>query len=470
MAGKATNEEKWARCLEILKVNVKEQEFKTWFQPIEFVSFSKSTNELLLGVPSNYFYEMLDGQFKRLIYNVVWRGFGKEASIIYRIQTDSTNNIVTEVEGSSGAVQKERINPKNKTLPPTTEPEQEDFDSHLNTEYTFSNFIEGECNKLPRSVGQSIAENPKQTTFNPLFIYGGSGVGKTHLVNAIGTRIRALFPEKRVLYIGAHQFMVQFTESRRMNKFNDFINFYQTIDTLIIDDVQEMAGQTATQMAFFHIFNHLKMNNKQIILTSDQVPSSMQGMEERLITRFNWGLTAELGRPNQELCRKILLCKIHHDGLEIPEDVVDYIASNVNGNVRDLEGIVNSLMANTIFYNRSIDLVMAEQSVSRVIRVKRNTREITIEAILEATCQQWDVSEEEVFSKSRKANIVTVRQTAMYLAQKLTKITTSKIGIHIGGRNHATVLHSIKQVNDRMSTDRSYEKTVNEIEKLLKKG
>ena len=459
----------WERCLEIIKCNVNNQEYQTWFKPIEFVSYSKETEELLLGVPSNYFFEMLDGQYKRLMYNVVWRGFNasKAARIKYRIQTDSTNNIVTEVEGSSATVVKQQIDPRKKIFKePANVAEAEDFDSQLNTEYRFENFIEGECNKLPRSVGQSIAENPKQTTFNPLFIYGSSGVGKTHLVNAIGTRIKELHPEKRVLYVGAHLFKIQFTDSIRNNTVNDFIHFYQTIDVLIIDDIQELTGNEKTQMAFFHIFNHLKMNGKQIILTSDQLPTTMQGMAERLLTRFKWGLMAELGRPNQELCKKILINKIHHDGLEIPEDVIDYIALNVNGNVRDLEGVVNSLMAYTVVYNRDIDLEMAEQSIRRAVRPQ--TRNVTLESILQESCNQWGVSEEEVFSQSRKANIVVVRQTAMYLAQKHTKLTASKIGMHIGRRNHATVLHSIRQVKDRIATDKEYATALHEIEKRLK--
>lgn len=458
---------KWERCLEIIKCNVKEQEYKTWFQPIEYLDFNKENKELLLSVPSNYFFEILDGQFKRLMYNVVWRAFGKEARIIYRIQTDSTNNIVTQVEGSPATGEPLKMDAKKKVFkaPMLKEP-MDDFDSQLNAEYRFENFIEGESNKLPRSVGQSIAENPKQTTFNPLFIYGSSGVGKTHLVNAIGTRIKELHPEKRVLYVGAHLFTIQYTESIRNNNRNDFLNFYQTIDVLIIDDIQELVGQEKTQLAFFHIFNHLKMNGKQIILTSDRTPSNMQGMEERLLTRFKWGLMAELEKPNQELCRKILINKIHHDGLEISDDVIDYIAANANNSVRDLEGIVNSLMAYALVYNRDIDLAMAEQAVRRT--AKRQAKEVTLEEILQTCCKHWNVSQEEVFSKSRKANIVLVRQVVMYLAQKLTKLTASKIGLLIGGRNHATVLHSIKQVSDRMATDPDFSKDVKSLITKLK--
>ena len=271
-----------------------------------------------------------------------------------------------------------------------------------------------------------------------------------------------------MLYVTAHQFMVQFTDSRRDNNFNSFIHFYQTIDLLIIDDIQELSGAKATQEAFFHIFNHLKMNGKQIVLTSDREPASMQGMEERLLTRFKWGLMTELEKPNQDLCRKILVNKMRRDGLSIPEDVIDYIAANVNESVRDLEGIVNSLMAFSVVYNRDIDLALAEQIVRRTI--KYQAKPATLEKIIEQACEQWSISQEDVFSKSRKANIVLVRQVVMYLAQKHTKMTTSKIGLHIGNRNHATVLHSINQVKDRMLTDKDFAKAIGEVEKRMKES
>ena len=447
----ANADKKWERCLEIIKCNVKEQEYQTWFQPVEFVAFDTEAKELTLRVPTNFFFEMLDGQFKPLMYNVVWRVFSKGVSIIYRIQTDSNSDIDIELEGPSDGVRQQRMSKDKVFKQPVRRPAEDDLDSQLNPDYRFENFIEGESNKLPRSVGKSIAENPKQSTFNPLFIYGSSGVGKTHLVNAIGLLAKELHPEKRVLYVTAHQFMVQFTDSRRDNNFNSFIHFYQTIDLLIIDDIQELSGAKATQEAFFHIFNHLKMNGKQIVLTSDREPASMQGMEERLLTRFKWGLMTELEKPNQDLCRKILVNKMRRDGLSIPEDVIDYIAANVNESVRDLEGIVNSLMAFSVVYNRDIDLALAEQIVRRTI--KYQAKPVTLEKIIEQACEQWSISQEDVFSKSRKANIVLVRQVVMYLAQKHTKMTTSKIGLHIGNRNHATVLHSINQVKDRMLTD-----------------
>ena len=468
MATETAGMKQWKRCLEIIEVNVSEQDYRTWFLPIQFISFSREQKELLLSVPSNFFFEILDSQFKKLMYNVVWKNFGKEIHIMYRILTDSTNDIATEIDTIPSAVEPQRLSKSGVFLPTSrSKIPPAELDSNLNAEYRFENFIEGESNKLPRSIGQAIAENPKQTTFNPLFIYGASGVGKTHLVNAIGTKLKELHPKMRVLYVGANQFTVQYTDSIRKNTFNDFINFYQTIDTLIIDDIQELAGQDKTQLEFFHIFNHLKLNGKQIIITSDRDPASMKGMEERLLTRFKWGLMAELERPNQELCRKILENKIRHDGLSIPEDVVEYIAANVNNSIRDLEGIVNSLMASSVVYSRDIDLAMAEQIVKRVIKFQ--SAPITIDRIIEEACLHWGISQDEVFSKSRKANIVTVRQTAMYLAQKHTKMTASRIGLLIGGRNHATVLHAIGQIRDRISTEKEFARHISELEAALKR-
>ena len=468
MATETAGMKQWKRCLEIIEVNVSEQDYRTWFLPIQFISFSREQKELLLSVPSNFFFEILDSQFKKLMYNVVWKNFGKEIHIMYRILTDSTNDIATEIDTIPSAVEPQRLSKSGVFLPTSrSKIPPAELDSNLNAEYRFENFIEGESNKLPRSIGQAIAENPKQTTFNPLFIYGASGVGKTHLVNAIGTKLKELHPKMRVLYVGANQFTVQYTDSIRKNTFNDFINFYQTIDTLIIDDIQELAGQDKTQLEFFHIFNHLKLNGKQIIITSDRDPASMKGMEERLLTRFKWGLMAELERPNQELCRKILENKIRHDGLSIPEDVVEYIAANVNNSIRDLEGIVNSLMASSVVYSRDIDLTMAEQIVKRVIKFQ--SAPITIDRIIEEACLHWGISQDEVFSKSRKANIVTVRQTAMYLAQKHTKMTASRIGLLIGGRNHATVLHAIGQIRDRISTEKEFARHISELEAALKR-
>jgi chromosomal replication initiator protein len=344
-------------------------------------------------------------------------------------------------------------------------PAPQDLDPHLNPNYNFENFIKGSSNEFSRTVGETVAKNPART-FNPLFLYGPSGVGKTHLTNAIGTRIKELYPEKRVLYVSAHLFQVQYTDSVRTNHFNDFISFYQTIDVLIIDDIQEFSGLTKTQNTFFHIFNHLHQNGKQLILTSDRAPIMLQGMEERLLTRFKWGLVAELEKPDTELRKNILRNKIHRDGLDIPEDVINYIAENVSDSIRELEGIVNSLLAQSILFKREIDMDLAQRIVRKAIRYEN--KPITIDSIISKVCAHYNLDESAIHTKTRKREIVQVRQIAMYLAKKHTDHSSSKIGQLIGNRDHATVLHACKMVKDLIDVDKAFKAEMDEIETMIK--
>ena len=455
------------QCLPIIRNNVDEKQFRTWFDPIRIISFEQQV--LTFGLPSQYFYEFLSEHFGRLIFSVVRRVFGEDTQLKYSLMVDQTHHLTVDIEPVSSQVMPARARQAadgNKAPSPLQAPMPQDLDPQLNRNYNFENFIEGMSNKLPRSVGQAIAEHPKQTTFNPLFIYGPSGVGKTHLVNAIGTRIKELYPMKRVLYVSAHLFQVQYTDSVRKNTVNDFINFYQTIDVLIIDDVQEFASLTKTQNTFFHIFNHLHQNGKQLILTSDRPPTALQGMEDRLLTRFKWGLLAEVEKPNQQLRHDILESKIRREGLKIPEDVVDFVSENVNDSVRELEGVVNSLMAYSVVWNRDIDLPLAEQILKRA--VKTENKPITIDMILDKVCNYFNVKQEDVFTKCRKQPVAQVRQIAMYLAQKHTNLSLARIGALIGKRTHATVLHSCNVVEDRLHVDKNFKSKMDEIEKLLK--
>ena len=343
----------------------------------------------------------------------------------------------------------------------------QDLDPHLNPNYNFENFIKGNSNEFSRTVGETVAKNPAKT-FNPLFLYGPSGVGKTHLTNAIGTRIKELYPEKRVLYVSAHLFQVQYTDSVRTNHFNDFISFYQTIDVLIIDDIQEFAGVTKTQNTFFHIFNHLHQNGKQLILTSDRAPVMLQGMEERLLTRFKWGLVAELEKPDVELRKNILRNKIRRDGLNIPETVINYIAENVNESVRELEGIINSLLAQSIIFKRDVDLDLAERIVRKAVRCCES-KPVTVEDIIQKVCSHYEIEESAIHTKTRKREVVQVRQVAMYLAKKHTDSSSSKIGKLIGNKDHATVLHACKIVKDQVEVDKAFKADIEEIEASLKR-
>ena len=455
----------WEHALALISENVSEQQYNTWFKTIVFESFTESTNTVLVQVPSPFVYEYLEENYVDLLSKVLRRAFCDGVRLAYRVVTDREHRLTQRFEGKEPevAVQPKRRANESPTVLDAMVPQE--LDPQLNGEMTFSTFIEGDSNKLPRSVGQSIAQNPQTTQFNPLFIYGPSGCGKTHLVNAIGMRTKELHPEKRVLYLSAHLFMVQFTDARKNNVFNDFMHFYQSIDMLIVDDVQELAGMTATQNAFFHIFNHLRQNGKQIIMTCDRPPVSLQGMEERLITRFKSGLMAEMEKPEETLRRSILHSIVKHDGLTIPDEVLNYISRNVTGSVRELEGIIHSLLAYSVVYSKDIDLEFAQRILAGRIKVEK--KEVTIDQIITCTCELYNVKEEEVFGKSRKAKIVTVRQVSMYLAHKHTKLTTSKIGIYVGNRDHATVLHGIKTIDGRLKVDKELQKALEELESRL---
>lgn len=456
---------RWNQCLQLIRNNVQQQAFETWFAHISPVIFDEAERKICMGVPTHYFREHLEEHYLDLLRKVLHRVYGSGISLYYNVHADSTNGEDMVVQGTTRTT---AVGQPSSSTPANQGPRMlQELDSQLNPNYTFDNFVEGVSNKLPRTVGMAIAQNPKQTTFNPLFIYGPSGVGKTHLVHAIGTRLKELHPEKRVLYVSAHLFQVQYTDSVRQNATNDFISFYQSIDVLIIDDVQEFVTK-ATQQTFFHIFNHLHQNGRQLILTCDRPPMALQGLEERLLTRFKWGLLAELERPDVELRRNILLSKIRQNGLRIPEGVVDYIAKTVDCNVRDLEGIVHSLMAYSVVWNSDVDLNLAERVIAHTIGdLQQRHQELTPKQILECTCSFFEIDPSDVLSKSRKANVVTARQVAMYLVQKHTHLSTTKIGIAIGGRNHATVLHSCQCVEQRIGSDSSFSARIGELEAQL---
>ena len=431
----------WNRCLDIIKDNVPDSTYKTWFVPIVPLKYEDKT--LIVQVPSQFFYEFLEDQFVDLLRKTLYKVIGEGTKLMYNVMVDRTSvpNQTVNLEASNRSVavpQSVIRNGGNKAPNLLHAPAPQDLDPHLNPNYNFENFIEGYSNKLSRSVAEAVAQNPAGTAFNPLFLHGASGVGKTHLANAIGTRIKELYPEKRVLYVSAHLFQVQYTDSVRNNTTNDFINFYQTIDVLIIDDIQEFAGVTKTQNTFFHIFNHLHQNGKQLILTSDRAPVLLQGMEERLLTRFKWGMVAELEKPTVELRRNILRNKVHRDGLQFPPEVIDYIAENVDESVRDLEGIVIAIMARSTIFNKDIDLDLAQHVVRGVVR--NETKTISIEDILSTVCKHFGLEGNAIHTKSRKREVVQARQVAMSLAKNYTDYSTSKIGKFIGNKDHATAI------------------------------
>lgn len=466
-ANVSTIDPRWKDCLRMIGHNIPQQQFNTWFAPIAFVSFDDDARLLTLSLPSPFIREYIEEHYLKLIRKVLQRVYGAGVRLTYEIKVDATNDLRLEEEATDNAIKP--VMPLRSTGANKSPNVLQALDSQLKAEYTFDNFIEGDSNKLPRTVGLAIATHPRQVTFNPLFVFGGSGVGKTHLVNAIGNRLKELHPQLRVLYVSAHLFQVQYTDCVRQNKVNDFIAFYQSIDVLIIDDVQEFVTK-ATQQTFFHIFNHLHQNGRQLILTSDRPPMALQGMEERLLTRFKWGLQAELEKPSESLRRDILRYKVHHDGLRIPEEVIAFIAAHVDHSIRDLEGVVNALMAYSVVYNCEIDMALAERVIGRTVGLQVKRPAITIERILEHTCDYFSQKTSDVLSSSRKASVVLARQVVMFLAQKHTTLSTTRIGMAVGHRGHATVLHSCQAITNRLESDAAFRERLLELEALIKES
>ncbi len=452
--------EKWSKCLDIIRDNVTEATFATWFADIKPIKYADST--LTIQVKSNFVCEHLEENYVGLLRSTLFKVMGNGTKLMYSVLTDIDNNQSVEVGADSFTANKTTAHPLNSGNK-APQPSQE-LDSMLINRYTFDNFVEGISNRLSRSVGVSVANTPGRA-FNPLFLHGSSGVGKTHLVNAIGSKIKELHPELRVLYVSAHLFQVQYTDSILQKNFNDFMRFYQSIDVLIIDDIQEFAGLQRTQNTFFHIFNHLHLNGKQLIMTSDRSPAQLQGMEERLITRFKWGMTAEIEKPDFELRKNILRNKIRKDGLNFPEEVISYIAEHVNASIRDLEGIVVSIMAHSTINNTDIDIALAKKIVGNFSDYEERT--ITIDDIIKKVSDYYGVEAESINTRSRKREVVLVRQVAMYLSKKYLDMSTSKIGQYIGKRDHATVLHACKTIANLAETDKQFRNELNEIDLSL---
>lgn len=459
----------WDNSLLLIKDSVTEQQYNTWFKPIVFESYKPSTKTLLVQVPSPFVYEYLEQNFVDLLSKVLHRNFGEGIRLTYRVVTDKEHKLSQDIEADpddADMAKQTRERAQQTAAQPAALQQQEDIDTQLDPKLTFNNYMEGDSNKLPRSVGLSIAEHPNTTQFNPMFIYGPSGSGKTHLVNAIGLKAKQMYPQKRVLYVSARLFQTQYTDAVLHNASNDFINFYQSIDMLIVDDIQEWAGKAKTLNTFFHIFNHLFRNGKRIILACDRPPVELKDMPDRLLTRFSCGLVCELEKPNIQLCVDILSNKIRRDGLKIPVDVISFIAQTCNGSVRDLQGAINGLLAYSIVYNSSIDIRLAERVIKRAVKV--DDKPLTIDDIVETVCHHYNVTVTAVNSKSRKRDYVVARQVTMYLAQKYTKMPASRIGKLVGNRDHSTVIHSCSKVEERLKIDAGFSDELVSIENGLK--
>jgi len=465
----------WNNCLSFIEDNIQPQAYNTWFKPIIPVKLSDKV--LSIQVPSKFFYEWLEEHYIKILKLSLTKELGKDARLVYVIKMENTfgnkapftekipssnnssiksQNIETPFKSFTSELKNPFVIPGIRNL---------QIESQLNPNYTFENFLEGDSNRLARSAGLAVANKPGGTSFNPLLIYGGVGLGKTHLVHAIGVNIKKRYPDKTVLYISAEKFTQQYIDSVKKNNRNDFIHFYQVIDILIVDDVQFLSGKSGTQDVFFHIFNHLHQNGKQVIITSDKAPLDMQDIEQRLLSRFKWGLSAELQTPNFETRVSILKNKLFRDGVEIDDEVTEYVAKNINSNIRELEGAIISLIAQSSFNKVEISLSLAKDVINKF--VKNNRREVSIDYIQKVVSDYFQMDIETLQSKTRKRHIVQARQIAMYFAKKFTKASLASIGTQIGRRDHATVLHACKTVDNLSFTDKQFRKYVEDLNQRL---
>jgi chromosomal replication initiator protein len=467
----------WNNCLKVIRDNVPSVSFRTWFEPIVPVKLEK--NILTIQVPSPFFYEYLEEQYIDILRKTLRKELGQDAKLEYSVVMENSNvanakPYTVKLPGKSNADLKNKPvqmplgdgehSIKNPFIIPGIK--KLNIDPQLNPDNSFTNFIEGECNRLARSAGYAVGNNPGGTAFNPLFIYGDSGLGKTHLAQAIGIRVKEKMVDKVVLYVNANKFQTQFVDAIRNNTRNDFLNFYQMIDLLIIDDVHEFAGKEKTQDIFFHIFNHLHQSGKQLVLTSDKPPVELQGLEQRLLSRFKWGLSADLQAPDYETRVAILKHKAYLDGINMKDDVIEYVATHITNNIRELEGAMISLLAQATLNRREITLDLAKEMIDKLI--KNVKRELSIDYIQKVVCNYFSVPVEMLQSNTRKREIVQARQIAMYFSKNLTKSSLATIGSQIGDKDHATVLHACKTVNNLLETDKRFKLQIDEIEKRLK--
>ncbi len=465
----------WKSCLTVIRDIIPKQSFRTWFLPIKSLKLER--NVLTIQVPSAFFYEYLEEHFIDILKKTLRKELGVGAMLEYNVVMDNTTINSKPYTVRIPARDNVNLNNKPVSLPlvsdtPIKNPfiipgiKKVQVNPQLNPLNTFNNFIEGDCNRLARSAGYAVANNPGKTAFNPLFLYGSSGLGKTHLAQAIGIEVKNRFEDKTVLYVSANKFITQYTESARKNERNDFLHFYQMIDVLIIDDVQDFAGKEKSQDTFFHIFNQLHQSGKQLILTSDRSPIDLNGLSRRLISRFKWGLSADLQMPDYNTRLEILKQKLYNDGIELEEEIIDYVASNISSNIRELEGALVSLLAQSTLNQKTITINLAKKIIDNL--VKNTKREITIDYIQKVVCDYFDMNIDVLQSKSRKREIVQARQIAMFFAKNLTSSSLSTIGSQIGGKDHATVLHAYKTVSNLSETNKEFKEYIKDIEKKLK--
>ncbi|MCL4144118.1 UNVERIFIED_CONTAM: hypothetical protein GTU68_066714 [Idotea baltica] len=438
----------WDSCLQTIRRSVNLQSFRTWFEPIKPVRLEN--NALTIQVPNKFFYEWLEEHYVALLKSTIRHELGDKGRLEYQIlMSNGRKKAKSEALQGQG---KESYSPGMIDI--------------QNVKNPFETYIEGDCNRLARSAGLAIAKKPGTTSFNPLVIFGDVGLGKTHLAQAVGNEVLAKFPDKSVLYVSSEEFTNQIIQSIKNNAVNDFVNFYQLIDVLIVDDIQFLANKQKTQEIFFHIFNQIHQSGRQIILTSDRPPKDLDGMEERLISRFKWGLSADLQIPDLETRMAILESKMNREGIEIPADVLEFICYNIKNNIRELEGVLVSLIAQSSLNRREIDMGLAKEVIKNF--VTQLNKEITVEFIQSLVADHFEVGVDKLQGKTRKRQVVIARQLSMYLAKNLTDKSLKAIGETFGGRDHSTVIYSCKTVQDLMETDLILKDTVSELEKKIR--
>ena len=457
--------ELWAKCSQFIKGLVSGPQYDTWFRDIEAQSFEvvDGSPRLTLMVKSSFFADQLDTRFSKPVRKAVERYFGPDVKIFYGYRTVSSDPTTTMVQKSAEMSQTILNQVHAQSADPFRPANTDDFDSQLNPRYTFENYCESPSNKIARSIGEAIGNDPKNKTFNPLFVFGPAGVGKTHLIQAIGIRVKEKNPRARVLYVTARLFQSQYTAAAAKN-INSFFHFYQSIDTLIVDDVQDLQNMPGTQNTFFHIFNHLRLHDRQIIMSSDRSPAEMEGFDERLLSRFKWGMQVELERPDIELRRDVLKLKAEQDGIVIPSDVAEFIASNVTSSVREIEGVMVSLMAHATVLDREISLDLARRVIANAVKINR--RQVNFEMIADAVAEYYNIDADKIFTKVRKREVSDARQVVMYLAKKLAKMPLTTIG-HKLDRTHATVIYACSNIENRLATEKKLASDINAIETAI---
>nr|WP_293834483.1 chromosomal replication initiator protein DnaA [uncultured Arsenicibacter sp.] len=461
----------WNRCLQVIRENVPEQSFKTWFEPI--VPLRLSGTVLTIQVPSQFFYEWLEENFVHILRKALDFSIGRDGQLEYSIIVDNGNEknrpltVNVPTTKSPQTAKPDNVNPDILKSPfQLKDLDSLSLDSYLNPSYTFDNYVEGDCNRLARNAGYAVATRPGVTAFNPLMIYGGVGLGKTHLVQAIGNTIKNTSQDKFVLYVTSEKFTNQFLNAIKTDTLRDFNQFYMQVDVLVIDDVQFLQKKEKTQEIFFHIFNHLHQSGKQIIMTSDRPPRDLAGLEDRLLSRFKWGLTADLQTPDLETRIAIIQKKLMAEGVYIDNNVIEYLAHSINTNVRELEGVIVSLMAQASLNRREIDLELAKQTLRNI--VIDSDKEVTIDAVQEIVADHFGITVADLKSKSRKRELVYPRQIAMYLAKEKTELALKSIGYHFGGRDHSTVIHAIQTINDLITEKPETRETVEKLKSYFK--